>query len=106
MLPLLMVIAANMTKNPLIRQCVEWVVHFLAPLLPPLSTLFPFSSQNRVDDMKLESFKGLETIPDKILQQGTRRITSFIRRLLVAQELEVFMLSLFSASFLFSIYFS
>jgi len=56
--------------------------------------------------MKLESFKGLETIPDKILQQGTRRITSFIRRLLVAQELEVFMLSLFSASFLFSIDFS
>ena len=105
MLPLLMVIAANMTKNPLIRQCVELVVHFLALFLSPL-TLFPFFSRNRVDDMKLESFKGLETIPDEILHQGTRRITAFIRGLLVAQELEVFMLWLFSAGFLVSNHFS
>jgi len=56
--------------------------------------------------MNLESFKGLETIPDEILQQGTRRIAAFIRGLLVAQELEVFMLSLFSVGFLVSIHFS
>jgi len=42
----------------------------------------------RVDDMKLESFDGLEMIPREILQQGTKKIAASIRGLVIAQRLK------------------
>ena len=38
--------------------------------------------------MKFESFDGLEMIPREILQQGTRKIATTIRGLLIAQMLK------------------
>ena len=67
----------------------EWFPIFL--FLSYFDPLFP---RNRVDDMKLEIFEGLETIPGEILQQGTKRVAAFIRGLLVAHELEVVQLFL------------
>ena len=42
----------------------------------------------RVDDMTLESFDGLEMIPREILQQGTKKIASNMRVILVLQRIK------------------
>ena len=63
------------------------MVHHFLSLLSRLT----FSSRpllNRIDDMKLESFDGLEMISKEILQQGTRKIAATIRGLLIAQRLK------------------
>ena len=52
-------------------------------LVKGLNSLF-----TRVDDMTLESFDGLKMIPVEILRQGTKKIATSIRVILVVQKLK------------------
>jgi len=64
----------------------------LSERIPALLLLFLGQGLNslfaRMDDMTLESFDGLEMIPREILQQGTKKIATSIRGLLIAQKLK------------------
>lgn len=86
MLSVLTAVLARMSENPFKKLSFEFVPLLSSSLCYFLYKYPPLS----VDDMKLESFEGLEVIPTEILRQGTKKIVASIRGALIANQLKSF----------------
>ena len=78
-------VVTTMTKDAFSKKALELGNShpFASSFVMVLNSLFV-----RVDDMTLESFDGLEMIPREILQQGTKKIASNMRVILVLQRIK------------------